>query len=87
MEIKKAQSAVFEMLDLCGQLENESLSETCSGIYNDVVAAKSLDSVIVCARELMVFVNEAPWEEYDLTDIRDEIETLFNNLLEESEEF
>lgn len=87
MEIKKAKSIVFEMLDLCSQLENESFSDTCSGIYNDVVAAKSLDSVIVCSRELMVFVNEAPWEDFDLTDIRDEIETLFNNLLEESDEF
>jgi len=66
-------------------LEDDSLNETCSGIYNDVRAAKNVDQVIQSARELMVFVSEADWQEFD--DIKDEIENIFYILLEESEEF
>lgn len=73
------------MLDLCSRLEDDSLNETCSGIYNDVRAAKNVDQVIQSARELMVFVSEADWQEFD--DIKDEIENIFYILLEESEEF
>lgn len=75
------------MLDICAELEDELFSETCSGIYNDVQAAKSVETIISSARELMVFVNEQPWEEMDLAEFKDEIETIFNQLLEESEEF
>lgn len=87
MEIKKAKSFVFDMLDICSEMEEESFAETCSGIYNDVKAAKSLEAVINCARELMVFVNEQPWDEMELTEFKYDIENLFNQLLEESEEF
>lgn len=87
MELKKAKIQVEDMIDICNQLGDEELSEACSGIYNDVQAAKSVEVVITCARELMVFVNEAPWEDYDIQDLRDEVENIFNNLLEESEEF
>lgn len=75
------------MLDICGQLEDETLNEACSGIYNDVKVAKSIEVVISCARELMVFVNEAPWQECELSELRDEIEEIFNSLLEEYDEF
>jgi len=85
MDIKKARLSLNEMLDLCSRLEDDSLNETCSGIYNDVRAAKNVDQVIQSARELMVFVSEADWQEFD--DIKDEIENIFYILLEESEEF
>lgn len=87
MELKKSKIKVEDMIDICNQLGDDELSEACSGIYNDVQVAKSVEIVITCARELMVFVNEAPWEDYDLQDLRDEIENIFNELLEESEEF
>lgn len=73
------------MLDLCSRLEDDTLNETCSGIYNDVKAAKNVDQIIQSARELMVFVSEASWE--DMDDIREEIEILFNGLLEDYEDF
>ena len=85
MDIKKARLSLNEMLDLCSRLEDDSLNETCSGIYNDVRAAKNVDQVIQSARELMVFASEADWQEFD--DIKDEIENIFYILLEESEEF
>ena len=87
MDIKKARLSLNEMLDLCSRLEDDSLNETCSGIYNDVRAAKNVDQVIQSARELMVFVNEAPWEDADMDDIRQEIEDMFNTLLEDYEDF
>lgn len=85
MEIKKAKSLVSDMLDICGQLGDEVLNETCSGIYNDMIAAKSVEVVISCARELMVFVSETSWE--DVEELKDEIEVIYNQLLEENEEF
>jgi len=87
MEIKKAKSLLDDILDICSQLEDETLTEACSGIYNDIQAAKSIEVVISSARELMVFVNEAPWEEFDLSELKDEIEEKFILLLEEYEEF
>lgn len=75
------------MLDICSQLEDETLNEACSGIYNDVCAAKTVDSVISSARELMVFVNEAPWDSTDLSELKEELEQIYNDLLEEHEEF
>lgn len=87
MEIKKAKSLVNDILDICAQFEDETLTEACSGIYNDIQAAKNTEVVIASARELMVFVNEAAWEEYDLQDLKDEIEEIFIKLMEEYDEF
>lgn len=87
MEIKKAKSILDDILDICSQLGSETLDETCMGIYNDVHAAKTVDAVVSSARELMVFVNEAPWEDYDMSELKNEIEELFLKLLEEYEEF
>ncbi len=87
MELKKAKNILGEMLDLCSQLGDETLNEACSGIYNDVSAAKTVSTVISSARELMVFINDAPWEDYDLSELKDELEDIYNNLLEEHEDF
>lgn len=87
MDIKKARLSLNEMLDLCSRLEDDTLSEACSGIYNDVKAAKTVDQVVSSARELMVFVAEAPWEDSDFPEIRDELEEMYNILLEEYEDF
>ncbi len=85
MEIKKAKNILNEMLDICSQLEDETLNEACSGIYNDVSAAKTVNAVISSARELMVFVNDADW--FDLEELKEELEQIYNNLLEEDEDF
>lgn len=86
MEIKKAQSLVFDMLDICTTLGEETLSEACAGIYNDIKAAKTLESIVTSARELMVFASEAPWADYDMQDLQDDLDIIFQQLLEESEE-
>jgi len=85
MEIKKAKSLANDILDICSQLENETLSEACSGIYNDIQVAKSIQEVISSVQELMVFVNETNWD--DMEDLKEEVEIKFNELLEEFEEF
>lgn len=72
------------MLDICSQLEDETLTEACSGIYNDVTAAKTVNSVISSARELMVFVSETDWS--DMEELNEELEIIYNNLLESFEE-
>ncbi len=88
MEIKKAKSLLFDIIDICNQLEEEILSDTCHGIYNDVSASKHIDDVISSARELMVFVNDAPWDEMDGgEDLRNDIEIIYTQLLEEYDEF
>lgn len=87
MEIKKAKSLVNDILDICSHFDDETLTEACSGIYNDVHAAKNIENVISSARELMVFINESPWEDYDLQDLKDEAEEIFNKLMEEHDEF
>lgn len=87
MDIKKARLSLYEMLDLCSRLEDETLSEACSGIYNDVKAAKTTEQIIDSSRELMVFVNEASWEDSEFFELKEEVETIFNTLLEDYEEF
>lgn len=87
MELKKSKSLVNDILDICSQFEDETLTEACSGIYNDVQAAKNVETVINSARELMVFVNDSPWEDYDLQDLKYEIEEIFIKLMEEYDEF
>jgi hypothetical protein len=87
MDIKKARLSLYEMLDLCSRLEDDTLSEASSGIYNDTKAAKTVEQIIDSARELMVFVNEASWEDSEFFELKEEIETIYNTLLEDYEEF
>ena len=63
MELKRAKNLVEDMLDVCGQLGDDDLLETCSGIYNDVQAAKSIEQILTSAAELMLFVSETNWDE------------------------
>lgn len=86
MELKKAKNMIFEMIDICSGLEDPTLYEASQGIFGDAQAAKTIECLISSARELMIFVNEAPWEESDLIELKDEIETLFNKLMEETED-
>lgn len=87
MDIKKARLSLYEMLDLCSRLEDDTLSEACSGIYNDVKASKTVEQIIDSSRELMVFVNEASWEDSEFFELKEEVEEIFNTLLEDYEEF
>jgi len=85
MDIKKAKSLVGDIIDICTQLGDEPLSETCSGIYNDIQASKDIEDVISSANELMVFVNETSWDDFEF--LRDDIEKLYIELMEEYDEF
>jgi hypothetical protein len=87
MELKKTQTLIGDMLELCNQLGDDSLSDSCFGIYNDLQAAKTIHDAMACGRELMVFISEAPWSDYDLDGVKDEIENIFARLTEEYEEF
>ena len=87
MKIEKAKIMVEDMLDLCRQLGDENLSDACEGIYNDLKATNEIEDVVISAREFMVFVNEARWEDYDMSDVKEEIENIFNLLIEELEDF
>lgn len=87
MDIKKARQLVDDMLDICSQIEDETLTEASEGIYRDVHAAKSVESIINSARELMVFVAEVQWKEIESDELKEEIETIYNQLLEDFEEF
>ena len=79
MEIEKAINIICEILDICSQLDEENLNEACSGIYNDIHMAKSVESIINSAAELMVFINEAPWESMEGgEELKYEIESLYN---------
>ena len=70
MDTKKAKNLVGDIIDICAQLGDESLDETCSGIYNDLQAAKDVEDVISSVSELMVFVNETSWDDFEY--LRDE---------------
>ena len=85
MDIKKAKNLVSDIIDICTQLGDESLDETCSGIYNDIQAAKDVEDVISSASELMVFVNETSWDDFEF--LRDDVEKLYTELMEEYDEF
>ncbi len=82
MDLKKSKALLGEMLDLCALLENDMFTDTCTGIYNDIKSAKSVEEVIHSARELMIFAEEQEWE----TELKEELENLFNGLLEEYDE-
>ena len=85
MDLKSSQKILNEIFELCGQLEDQVLSEAIEGIYNDVQAARTIENVISSARELMVFVSETPDDDFTM-DIKNEIENLYNNLLEDFED-
>lgn len=85
MDTKKAKNLVGDIIDICAQLGDESLDETCSGIYNDLQAAKDIEDVISSVSELMVFVNETSWDDFEY--LRDDIEKLYTELMEEYDEF
>ncbi len=85
MDTKKAKNLVGDIIDICAQLGDESLDETCSGIYNDLQAAKDVEDVISSVSELMVFVNETSWDDFEY--LRDDIEKLYTELMEEYDEF
>jgi hypothetical protein len=85
MDLKSAKKILDEIFELCYQLEDQILSESIEGIYNDISSAKSIELVISSARELMVFVWESPDDDFS-ADIKNEIENLYNNLLEEYDE-
>ena len=85
MDIKKAKNLVGDIIDICTQLGDESLDETCSGIYNDIQAAKDVEDVISSASELMVFVNETSWDDFEY--LKDDVEKLYTELMEEYDEF
>jgi ABC-type uncharacterized transport system involved in gliding motility auxiliary subunit len=87
MELKKAKNLISEMIDICLQIDDQTLYEATQGIYGDVQAAKSIDAVITSARELMVFVNEVDLSLQELVELKDDIESIFNKLLEEAEDF
>lgn len=87
MEIKKSRQIIEDMLDLCRQLGDENLSNACEGIFNDTQAADNIEDLIVSARELMIFIGEAPWADFDMDDVRDEIERMFEKMMEEFEDF
>ena len=88
MEIKKAKLLVEDILDICAQLGEDNLDNSCIGIYNDLQASTSVEQVVLISRELMIFVGDSPWDEMDGgEDLRNEIEKIFNELIEEFEEF
>lgn len=88
MEIKKAKLLVEDILDICTQLGEENLNDSCSGIYNDLQVATSVEQIVLISRELMIFVGDSPWDEMDGgEDLKNEIEKIFNELIEEFEEF
>lgn len=88
MEIKKAKLLVEDILDICAQLGEDNLNDSCSGIYNDLQMAKSVEEVVLISRELMIFVGDSPWDDMDGgEELRNEIEKIFNELIEEFEEF
>lgn len=85
MELKTAKKILNEMLDLCSQIEDPTLSDAAQGIYRDVQAAKSIQIVISAGRELLIFVNEVP-DDDSISDVKAEIEDLYNGLLESDED-
>lgn len=88
MEIKKAKLLVEDILDICSQLGEDNLNDSCTGIYNDLQAAKSVEEIVLISRELMIFVGDSPWDLVDGgDDLKNEIEIIFNELIEEFEEF
>lgn len=87
MELKRAKNMVSEMIDICSQMDDPTLYEATQGIYGDVQAAKTLSAVISSARELMVFVSEVDWSLQEIVELKDDIENVFNKLLEEAEDF
>lgn len=84
MNIKDAKNLLDEILDICSQIEDQILNDAAEGIYRDAQAAKSTEQVLRCASELMIFVNETPFDDMEL---KSEIERIFNELQDGSEEF
>ncbi|MCC7514217.1 MAG: hypothetical protein IT212_05970 [Bacteroidia bacterium] len=87
MELKKAKSMINEMLEICSQLDEPTLADAAEGIYRDVQASKTIELIISYAGELMVFVNEAPWEDFGMNELRNDIEVIYNELLESYQDF
>ena len=86
MNLKEAIDIIDEMIEYCNDIDDD-LTDAAEGIYRDVHAAKTIESIINSANELMVFVNDTPWKSYELEEQQKEIEILYNKLLENFEDF
>ena len=86
MNIKDAKNLLNEILDICTQIEDPILTDAAEGIYRDAQAAKSPEQVLRCASELMIFVNDTPWDDYD-PELKSEIERIYIDLQEGCEDF
>jgi len=86
MNTKEAKNILDEILELCSQIEDQILNDAADGIYRDAQASKTPEQVLGCASELMIFVNDTPWDDHD-PEIKFEMEKLFIDLQEGCEDF
>lgn len=86
MTLKTIKKLFFEIADLCVEIDDENLSTALESLYRDAENAKDPSDVLDAARELMVFVNEVPWSDSELDGLLTDIETVYNKMLEDTEE-
>lgn len=86
MTLKAIKKIFFEIADLCLEIDDDNLSSALESLYRDAENAQDPSDVIDAARELMVFVNEVPWSDEELDGLISDIESLYNKMLEDSDE-
>jgi hypothetical protein len=86
MNIKDARNLLDEILELCSQVEDQILNDAAEGIYRDAQSAKTPEHILRCASELMIFVNDTPWDDQD-PELKSEMERIFLDLQEGCEDF
>jgi hypothetical protein len=85
MNLKEAKSLFDEIVDLCYQLEDNSLNNSLDFFYQEVSQAQNEYDIFNITSELMFYVDEINIYDQDIEDIKAEIQNLYNKMQDEIE--
>lgn len=85
MNLKEAKALFDEIVDLCYQLEDNSLNSSLDSFYQEVSHAKDEYDILEITSELMFYVDEINSYDQDIEGIKAEIQDLYNKMQDEIE--
>ena len=83
MTLKEAKALFDEIVDLCYQLGDHTLTVALDSFYQEVNQAQSQYDILEITSELMFYVDEVQPYDQDIQDIKTEIQDLYNKMQDE----
>lgn len=85
MTLKEAKALFDEIVDLCYQLGDHTLTVALDSFYQEVNQAQSQYDILEITSELMFYVDEITSYDQDIEDTKAEIQDLYNKMQDELE--